>query len=396
MVRPHTATNSERSRFAQCQHKWLLSSGLGLDLVSSTMPLVFGSAWHAFQETWWKEWGDAALTDRSGLDTIHSRCDALADQTTGGFSSSGGVGWTEHQVEESRELLLDMASRYQSTYADQQDYGQAVRLVQNETPLKARTRTPAGTPTNFGLFAGTPDKVVEDRYGQCWIVEHKTTSYSLDRWPDLHGYSPQVLSYAWLLREAGIRVVGVIYDLALKAMAPTVDRFQVVKSGGRLSKRLPANATAAGLRQALAHHRLEADAWTREKLEALDRAPDPFFRRYTVRFTEGEIHRTGMELWSVAAQLRRAHATRGTDGLSAREAREAIRHQWLHHSPTRGMDRAHTAIWSLGHLFPRNGSACYSWGSPCRHMDLCQHQSRSTLASYQPARRRYAGFAKGI
>lgn len=229
---------------------------------------------------------------------------------------------------------------------------------------------------------------MRDSYGQVWILEHKTTKYSLDSWMDLHSYSPQALSYAWLVQEqTGHRVEGVIYDLALKAVPPRPEAIQPIANGKRLSRRLPANTTKSILERALQHHNIEPDEWTQDKLRHLGSQPDPFFQRKIARFQQSEIVRTGIELYHIATEIRRAHSPLREHRLRLIQ-QEPSRYLWTEH--------ANAIIHYHGNHYPRNNDSCYAWSRPCGHMDLCRYQSRSALAHYKMRERRYIGVAQGI
>ncbi len=96
-----------------------------------------------------------------------------------------------------------VALRYEQRYEDVRSAG-LVRVIGNE--LKLVVRLP-GTAVDILLYV---DQLVLDQQGQMWLVERKT----MKDWRRLDSIDvdQQVSTYVWAWRQAGIPVVGVIYD----------------------------------------------------------------------------------------------------------------------------------------------------------------------------------------
>lgn len=79
-----------------------------------------------------------------------------------------------------------------------------------EVKFQARLKNPDGTPSKY-LLKGKLDLVVRDRKtGKIWIVDHKSGANLPDQMElDI---ADQFGLYAWLLREAGIEVIGAIHS----------------------------------------------------------------------------------------------------------------------------------------------------------------------------------------
>lgn len=368
----HTFTNSER-KAAACAQLWLFKYGLRLRRAGRAKALILGSLWHVLMSVWWKH--KAGFTPQARW----SACKIAADDSfstleheTDGFDLDNPSRINTHDLKDMRVLLGGMLHGYELRYGPDD----SLTMTADELVLGHPTITASG---NHGMsnVMGRVDKILVDSYGQHWIGEHKTSGMRLDDWRIKNGYDPQAPTYAWLLKHnLGIEVVGVCYDLAFKAVAPSPQKFKLAYKDSRLSKQLPANCTANALRNAIRFHKFreEDTDWYQDKIKELEQKPEPFFRREFVRFTPDAVERVGLELHSESTRLR---------GYQRRVDRAIEDCQDTHYSKDWRTQSIYVLA-QVSHHYPRNVGACVNrYGRQCAFMDLCRHQSLESLAGLE-------------
>jgi hypothetical protein len=307
-----------------------------------------------------------------------ARVDAARAKLAGGFSTTNPpAAFDEDDAEHSESVLLAMCKGYEEQW--RVEVGD-LKVVATELALEARTTSPRDVTSRDNRFAGHIDKLCQDKDGQFWIIEHKTSGRTrpLSSWLDSH-YNPQAETYAYLLSRAKppIKPAGVVYDLALKDVPPAPGSLELVKDRTtrrmRLPARLPRHASEPWLRaelirlgQDLADYRGDLDS-----LHGDDLTPT-LFRREWVRFSGdawNDVERVGRELHVVASELRLAH--------------DKVSHyrKVLLVNPGDHIQTAKAAI-SLGAIFPRNASGCYAYGRRCEYMDLCRFPSPEAASAF--------------
>jgi hypothetical protein len=342
-----TISNSQRSMYQQCTFKWFLRYILHLKPETEPDYLPLGRLWHQVMKAWWGNTTELQLAERAAVS-------AIMGHTTDIYLT---------------DLLISVLQEYIREWSD--DVRPLVPVLVDED-LSARARQTDGRRSAYYSIRGVIDLVVQDAFGQHWIVEHKSTRSSLDRWLERNRYNPQAATYAWLLHQVhGISAVGVIYDLAnVSTPVPTTECYKVVKDGTRLSKVLPKGATYRGLLQAIEHYGFGVDdqPWYREQLDELQFAASPFVRRHRVRFKNIDTWRTQYELYEVCRRIHRdrRRACQHTKTL------ENLRENG--HAETALAEVVTLASW-LGLQYPRNSAACYSWSTPCQYMHFCERPS---------------------
>jgi len=348
--------------------------GLRLRTKRKGNALIFGSAWHILSSVWWK-----TKTEGGNAQARWHACRLAADeifqdleQKTEGFDPHNPVKVNLEDLKAMRSMMAGMLRGYEGRYG----LDDTLTMLADELVVGHHTLSVKGN-AGASMVMGRIDKLIVDNYGQHWIMEHKTTKSSLADWRFKNGYDPQAATYAWLAKhELGIEVVGVVYDLVLKAVSPEPKRFKVVASGDRLSKTLPAHCTATALRNAIGYHgfREEDQAWYQSRLIELDNKADPFFRREFVRFTAGAVERVGLELHAEAKRLRAYQ--RMIDKAEMEYNRT--------HRSTDWRNKVTNILSKVGHEYPRNASACVNqYGRQCSFMDLCRHQSVESMAGLE-------------
>lgn len=172
--------------------------------------------------------------------------------------------------EEGQQLPDDgewVALRYEERYDETRQAGD-LRVIGNE--LKLVVRVP-GTQVDLVLYI---DQLVLDRAGQMWIVERKT----MKDWRRLDSIDvdQQVSLYVWAFRQAGVPVVGAIYD-AIRTYRwqpekPTITALAAEVMAGTTSTKKEAMESARALQAA--HPGVERPVEDSFRSLWLERTPD--------------------------------------------------------------------------------------------------------------------------
>lgn len=176
MARQRTSF-SELSTLAECERKWAFRYRDGLSS-PATKPMVKGTIVHEALAAWW-----------SGADWAEAFWESVGAQE---------VSPAEETIDDS----LWLVSRYVRWYAADRPLW---KVVANELELKAKL------PRVGNVVLGYIDQIMEDvETGELWLVERKTMS----DWQRLSYLSvdPQLTLYAWLVRENGWDVRGILFD----------------------------------------------------------------------------------------------------------------------------------------------------------------------------------------
>ena len=378
-----TFHNSERST-AGCEQRWYLKYGLGVTPEVTGKALHVGTVWHKAMEFYWfsmKDNPEKALT--VALEELELlRLEELKEHKSSspdGFNCITNYGGPSlEEINNRYVLIVDMLKGYHEKWSNSSESLNLLVLLNEET-LQTHIPNKKGRASHT-RFGGTLDKLVQDKHGQIWVVDHKTTSISLDVWRRNNQYKPQAVSYVWLARQVTkYKPVGIVYDLAIKKIPAQWQDFPVI-NGNRLSKKLPKNATSESFLRALKENEFSIDdkPWYRVAYDNLKKSGEQFFRREYIRISDEEIHRTEQELYAVANKLR---GMKNRIGLDARDCldkiydntnKETWNRQVLEH------------VFSNAHKFPRNGSLCREYFKPCEFMDLCQSQSKESMRTLVP------------
>lgn len=362
-MKPTKLSNSRRNTWARCRTLWAFVYAFRLTVKRQFLRLATGKAWHRAQDSFWAQPTGNATTMQMAVWEWFAEMRKQAEPEAESFSVSAVLpSWSLDDLKDARDTLLTMCNGYAARYAVRE-----FELIGTELDLTIKLRSPSGRRSGCLLYNGKIDKLVRDEHGQAWIVEHKTTKTPVDRWREWNEYKPQAPSYAVLCREAlGIEPVGVIYDLALLAAPPRPENWPILKNGKALAKKVPANATAETLREALSLNgfTVEGGEWYAEILAGLEKQPDPFFSRVVVRFEPHAIERTAAELYQVARSVR------------ADEKRASVFEPLV-----RDLEKRKCGPEALAQLadlpewfswFPRNPGACHMFGRMCEFADACR------------------------
>lgn len=367
-------TNSERST-AACPQRWLLRYGLGLRSTETAPALFLGTLVHAGIEAL-----SSPLSTRNtprtwsrflAFDAMERAAATWREETeksrSGFFAAPLSVEEVEtlsHHILTAKRILEGYIARWR----DDEDW----KVVLNEEAFEVRLRKPRTRGRIPALFAGKVDRVIE-RGGRLWLVETKTSSVALSEWVERNRRTPQTASYAIALRERGVEVAGVIFDLVNSKPPKRAEDLEVLKDRSRLAKPpgLP-YTTGSEFWQAVSMlgQTLDSVDWYREKHRLLvDRDLSGFwYLRETVLFDDRDLLRTRAELevsirkigaWRILVdRLRRSLDLEGDE-----EAIEVL-------------ERTQTD-------FPRESSLCWQYNRLCSYAALCSSHRAEDLSRFR-------------
>lgn len=219
--------------------------------------------------------------------------DKTEEELEENYRSIVGVGWSNSEralLVESRELAYGMMTHYFSHYGDVNPLGTDLRYLHAELTFEVPI------PDTPHTLRGTIDGVAQDGQGDIYLVEHKTTSMGFPNEVDLQT-GRQLQAYVWAARYIlDEPVAGIIYD----GIAKKVPAVPSVTSRHELS-RAPISTTPEIYRQAI--KALDFDeADYKDILDKLS-AKDPFFKRYTIRFTKKALDLFSEQLKQIVTDM---------------------------------------------------------------------------------------------
>lgn len=190
-------THSELDAYRQCPLKWFLAYNQRWTKQErpDDHPLTKGILWHEVMDvhyTGLKNIQDGVWAEQQGLDQIARDVSALL--------------WDGPEQTELQKLVWWMYQGHLAKYGRDEQW----EILAVEVKFQARLQDPSGVKSRI-LLKGKLDLVVRDRAtGKIWIVDHKSGQNLPDQMElDI---SDQFSLYSWLLRQAGIPVIGVIHS----------------------------------------------------------------------------------------------------------------------------------------------------------------------------------------
>lgn len=256
-------TNSEIKTFRRCPREHHYAYRLGYRPIVDAHPLRFGGAWHLMQESWWHDRDleralSLQLGDVDPFDRAHLRALMRGYHTR----------WLDEPIE-----TVHVEAQFRAP------------LVNPSTARSSRTFQMGGKVDVLAIWQGRK-----------WLVEHKTTSKSLEHggvyWRTLN-LDPQPATYIEGVRALGHEVDGVLYDVVRKlALRP-----------------LEANARRSAPET--------PEAFEQRCLEAIVEDPAKYFARGTVVRLQAEEDEARDDRWQVAQAIqladRSGHHARNVD-----------------------------------------------------------------------------------
>ena len=367
-------TNSERST-AACPQRWLLRYGLGLRPLETSPALFIGSLVHAgiegMSSTVAGGNSPRAWSRFRALEAIQQTAAKWRQETEEARSVFFGASLSpdeEQVLEQHVATAKRLVERYIATWKADEDW----ETIINEQAFEVRLRNPLTRGRISAAFAGKVDRVVR-RGGRLWLVETKTSAIALAEWIERNRRNPQTASYAIALREQGVEIAGVIFDLVNSKAPKLADELEVLKDRSRLAKPAGLPFTTAGeFEKAITRlgQTLDSVDWYRQKHDLLvDRDYSGFwFRRETVLFDERDLLRTRAEL---EVSVRKIGAWRTlVEKLKAALLLEGDEES------IEVLERTQTD-------FPREPSLCWQYNRLCTYAALCSSHRVEDLQRFR-------------
>lgn len=259
-------------------------------------------------------------------------------------------GWCEEDADKYKwdcdhALAVAMVKAYLGYWADD-----AVEVVETEKEFRSKIRNPdtGGITSNF-TAAGKIDKVVKLPDGRLAIMEHKTTSDSLEPespyWRRLQ-MDQQISHYFIGAQDLGFEVETVLYDVIRRPdlkprKIPVLDEngLKIVEdeNGDRVYNKKPKKGDAkprqtGGEGMTLKTRPETPDEFSVRVFEDMNNRPEYYFCRREIARMDSDVDEFLHELWQQQKMLQECH--------------------------------------KHGYFF-RNTSACFKWNRPCEYFDVC-------------------------
>lgn len=331
------STSNTQRNAAACPRRWMTRYGLGFRPIETPLPLWRGIIWHAMMDHVWDP-----------CDETNERLEEVIRK----YRAPSGFKIQWYPDRDAFEKVMDLFERMLEDYRARWKDSEKFEVIATELEISHPTENPeTGEPGP--VYTGKIDKLVRDRWGQLWIVDHKTTGRPASQWMAKHGESIQALTYGWLVwRSIDERPAGVVFDVA--SIQERVDKWPKNRDGS-WTRRIPAGITRRAYDSI--RDELKLDTVRRDRLERKIYDVDRFFARHSTRFFPSEIESIGPELFSVASQIQEWRDK--FEGLPDISPLEKIRqHGWR---------------------WPRVTSLCRQFGRSCEFLDLCSEPCEESM-----------------
>lgn len=314
----HVIRTSDRGTFRSCRQEWDWSSKIrdNLEPRARYTPFEDGTTWHNAMEVYY----DPETWEHIGTiraDVVHVRAMQALLATHDAQIKTATELYDEDILPEERleeyaerlEMLKGMLRHY-FVWAPTVDAFKPVKVeVEFEVPVldpQGRHLYIANFDENLEadtvpvFYQGRLDGIVEDQYGRYWILEHKTAGQFGDTaWLELDA---QCGSYAWAMRELGIKAAGIIYSQAYKGAPTPPPRLQSVRQGRRYSVNKTQRTTYQLYKKTLEEAGEPLNNYE-EFLNYLQGKPNPFFRRIEVYRNDASLDYVGNTIYLEAATM---------------------------------------------------------------------------------------------
>jgi hypothetical protein len=307
-------TNSSAGCARTCLRKYYLRNILEIVSRSEKPALEFGTSTHSWLGPWW-------------IGNLYTEIPRLSDRyqqaKLASMLGAYALRWGEWHVDNTSEIKIEQEALVPLINPDT---GKASTYWQVAVKLDA-----------IGLIGG-----------QLQIVEHKTTSDSIEQgatYFERLRIDSQISTYMMAARELGYgEPTGVLYDVLrkpqLKPFEETKDK-KYTKSGSLYANQHAADETPEEFRARCT--------------EEIASNPNAYFAHLFVVRLESEIEESARDLWTTAAIIR-----------------ECDNHgRW-----------------------PRNSSACYNYKSFCEYWPICSGRCKPDDSTYFEERRAHSEISK--
>jgi hypothetical protein len=303
---------SEASTLQTCLRQWDFKYRRGLRPLSKSMPLRIGSAIDAFLNEWYSpDWyADGVLlgANREQVEAwVWRELNARREGTASHLESANAfmahaakTGQTfDRPISEMVGDQLALLESLMTTYVQRWGQDDGAVFVERQLALAAPFRTDTGrASTRYDAGPAFVDGIAYYE-GRLVLWEDKTTG-RLDRsFRDYMERSAQTRWYAWLLRELGYDVEGIVVN-AMRRAVPAMP--QPVKDGSRLAKTSMGNATPETILSACKLHGFDPADYAEQIAEA-EAAHEKWFWRKAVEVTPRELDQAGRS-WRMYAEMK--------------------------------------------------------------------------------------------
>lgn len=270
--------------------------------------LSFGSIIHEALELWYRSAGDP------------NRLWKVLDDLDARFPGRGGDPIEKHRWHLARAMLTGYAARYPT-----EDF----EVLEVEKVFHGEIRNPdTGRSSQTFVMAGKADGIVQ-LDGDLYLLEHKTAASIDSNYLDRLWTDTQIALYCFHLREQGYPIVGVIYNILLKAR---LQQRQGESQAEYEARRAELAAKNKSGRSTAKRQLPETDEEFQARLADWYARPEAFHRE-RIYLSEDRLAMLQEEVWEITQQY-----------LDARR-----RGKWL-----------------------LNTSNCFSYQRPCEYLPFCQ------------------------
>lgn len=304
MLDKHIIRTSDRKAFKECRQAWDFGSKIRMNYepIVISKHLEFGTAIHSGLEQYYTTM-TFPLETNTAL-AITSFIARNEQQWLARGTDDPEIG-EEYKARE--ELGIGMLNYYCGEWAPKND---KFKVVAVELEFEVPVFVPHGTRLPLGfdrggqsgyqlyykgkpvVYQGRIDLIVEDEYGELWIVDHKTVG-SMKEDNFYLDVDTQVTSYAWAAQFFMDKpIAGVIYNQLWKSYPKPPN---LVYKDTRLSKDKSQGTTYDLYIKAIREHGFDEDDYS-EFLDYLFREGPTFVRRF-------ELHRSKIELDNQGAMI---------------------------------------------------------------------------------------------
>jgi len=233
-------TASEITAWKTCRKRWWFNYDQCLQPLVPAKPLSYGSAVHEIL---------AAYYSRKPLPH---------------FSLEG---WGEEEKFTVKEIncLID-------AYIKRDPFRKKFQPVAIEEEFILKVPSPKGYRSKRFQLAGKIDLLLKDKWGNLWLVDHKTSKKALDpRWLEL---ADQMAYYLWAKTELGSSPIGIEYNLIRK---PSIRP----------------------------HKNDTPEIYSERLAKDIESRPEFYFQQQGVVKTAKDIEEIGLELWQLVHEVGR-------------------------------------------------------------------------------------------
>lgn len=301
-------THSRMQCYKTCPRKHQLRYEIGLRPERSSTPLRFGSAVHAGLDV-----RAQGMSVDEAVDIASAGYEVLPD-----WCNNDELIYSWRIERETVRVMLAMYFWYWETAQSIPDNLNPAAIIETEKVFNVSIINPdTGRPSRTFTVSGKRDKLVTLADGRVAVMEHKTTSDSLepdsDYWRRLK-IDQQISLYMLAAKDQGIDAATVLYDVIRKPtikprMVPDVDsdgcKVVLDQAGERVKNRDGSWKQAGDTEKGyfLQQRRETPQEW-RERLHAdIESRPEWYFARQEIPRISSDLDEFRRELWQQAQDI---------------------------------------------------------------------------------------------